>query len=110
MNLNHRLIINNRLIGLRMRDYLALLRPAAFGSVIMAVALLAFRTMAESLFTLPDIGLLVTSVVFGTVIYFATLRIAGVEALNEMIELFQEMVMPYARPIAARIPFLRKGV
>ncbi len=105
-----RQIFANRLIGLRMRDYLASLRPAAFGAVVMAVTLLAFRYAAASLFTLPDVGLLVSSVLLGAVIYFITLKAARTEALNEMIELALEMVKPYAKLVMAKVPLVwRQG-
>jgi len=98
-----RQVFANRLIGLRMRDYLTSLRPAAFGSVVMALTLLAFRYTAASLLALPDVGLLINSVLLGAVAYFVTLRAARTKALNEMIELSMEMVKPYARLVMAKM-------
>ncbi len=98
-----RQIFANRLIGLKMRDYLTSLRPAAFGSVVMALILLAFRYVAVSLLTLPEVGLLISSVLVGAVVYLATLKVARTKALDEIIELVLEMVRPYAKLVTAKM-------
>lgn len=103
-------ILANRLIGLSMMKYLTALRPAVFGSAAMAMVLLAFRYASASLLTLPDIGLLVSSLVIGAVIYLLTLKIARTEALNEMIELVREIVSTYTRPVMMKIPLFKKEV
>lgn len=103
-----RQVFANRLIGLRMRDYLASLGPAAFGCMVMAATLLTFRYAAASLLTLPDVGLLISSVLLGVVIYFVTLKATRTQALNEMTGLVLEMVKPYSKSVIAHIPLVRK--
>jgi O-antigen/teichoic acid export membrane protein len=103
-----RQMLANRLIGLRMRDYFASLRPAAFGSLVMALTLLAFRYTVGSLLTLPDIGLLISSVLLGAVTYFITLKVVRTQALDEMIGLALDMVRPYARLVMARMGLRKK--
>ena len=96
-------IFANRLIGLRVRDYLAALRHAAFGSMVMALTLLAFRYAAANLLTLPDVWLLISSVLLGAVTYFITLRMTRTEALGEMIELVREVVKPDVRLLTTKM-------
>jgi len=98
----------NRLIGLRMRDYFASLRPAAFGSVVMALTLLAFRYAVGSLLSLPDVELLIGSVLLGAVTYFMTLKVDRTQALGEMIQIALDMVRPYARLVMERLGLRRK--
>jgi len=95
-----------RLIGVRIRDYLVALRPAVVGSAVMAMTLLAFRYAAASL---PDVGLLISSVLLGAITYYVALKVARVQALGEMIGLVLEMVRPYARALLAKMPFFRKA-
>lgn len=101
-------IFANRLIGLGMREYLAALRPAALGSAVMAMVLLAFRYVLTSLLTMPDIGLLAISVVLGAAIYFVTLKVTRTEALNEMTGLVREVAMPYLRPAMLKLGLSRE--
>ena len=103
-------IFVNRLIGLRMRDYLASLGPAVFGSMVMGAVLLALRYAAVSLFTLPDAGLLASSVVSGAVTYFVTLKAIRTQALGEMTGLVLEVVRPYMKAVMVRTPLFRKKV
>jgi O-antigen/teichoic acid export membrane protein len=99
----------NRLINLKMRDYLVALRPAVVGSVIMALILLAFRYSLASPLDLPNAVVLFSSVLLGAATYFAVLKIGRVQAFGEMIGLVLEMLRPYARSIMAKI-FFRKAV
>jgi O-antigen/teichoic acid export membrane protein len=97
-----------RFIGLRMKEYLVALWPAIFGSAVMTMVLLALRYLAARLFTLPDIGLLASSVVLGVAVYFTTLKVTRVQTLNEMIELVREMAKPYLRQALVKLG-LRRG-
>ncbi len=101
-----RQIFANRLIGLTMKDYLTALRPAALGSAVMAPTLIAFRYMAANLLTLPDVGLLIGSVLLGAGSYFIALKAARTKALNEMIELFVEVIKPPAQLVMAKMPLV----
>ncbi len=101
-------IFANRLIDLKMKEYLISIWPAAFGTTVMAMVLLAIRYTAASMLTLPDIWLLVSSVVLGAIIYFATLKATRIEALNEMIRLVVEIVRPYLRLVMVKLGFLPK--
>ncbi len=103
-----RLIFVTRLLDLGIKDYLVSLRPATFGSLVMAVSLFAFRQAVVNLFSLPDVILLASSVLLGGVIYFITLKAVRIRALDEMTELALEMVKPYASLVMAKMPLLRK--
>jgi lipopolysaccharide exporter len=102
-------IFANRLIGLKMREYLMALFPAAFGSAVMAMVLLALRYAATSLLALPDIGMLLSSAVLGIVVYFVTLKAIRIKAFNEMIGLVLEMVSSYLRPVMVKLGLVREG-
>ncbi|MCX6654369.1 MAG: hypothetical protein NTY03_04515, partial [Candidatus Bathyarchaeota archaeon] len=93
-----------------MRDYFYSLMPAFFGSVVMALTLLAFRFAGTTVFKLSDVWLLTGSVTLGAVIYFAALKAAGIQALDEMITLGQEAVRPFATWMIAKMPWAQKNV
>jgi PST family polysaccharide transporter len=97
-----RQVLANRLISLRMRDYMACLGPAVFGTLIMVLALLAFRFVVSRWIELPDIGLLVTSVLMGATVYFLTLKVCRITAVDELIRLISELVGPLTRRVMYR--------
>lgn len=103
-----RIIFVNRLLGMRMGDYLASLRPAALGSLVMSLALLAFRHVVTELLILPDIAMLISSVVLGAVIYFVILKAIRTQALNELIELVLGMVRLNTGLATVKTRFLRR--
>jgi PST family polysaccharide transporter len=103
------LVFANRLISLSMRDYLVSLRPAVFASVVMALVLLAFRFAVTNLAALPDIGLLISSILLGVVVYFVTLKVTRTKALDEMVQLVLEMLRPLAKRVTAIRDVFRKG-
>lgn len=102
-------LLASRLIGLRMRDYLAALRPGVVGSAVMALTLLTFRYGTTKLFNLPDAGLMACLVLLGAVTYFITLKVTRTQALNEMFALVLEMIRPYARSVMLKMAFFRKA-
>ena len=91
----------NRLIHLKTRDYLIALLPASFGSAVMALGVLGFRYAMTTLINLPDIGLLIGTILLGSAIYLLTLKLARAKALDEMIVLAVGTIAPYARSVAA---------
>ena len=95
-------VFANRVIGLGARDYLSSLVPAFSGSVVLAAVLLAFG-YAASLINLPDIGLLVASVILGIVSYFTALKFTGTKVMNEMVELVVDVAKPYAKSMKAAV-------
>ncbi|MGA2670060.1 MAG: MOP flippase family protein [Dehalococcoidia bacterium] len=101
-------IVVNRLIGLNIKKYLTTLYPAIFGTVIMAMVLFAYRYVATHLFTLPEVGLLASSVVLGACVYFATLKATKTKSLNEVIGLLREIARPYLRPIGLKLGLWRR--
>ena len=96
-------ILANRLMGLRMKDYINSVYPAVLGCAVMALILFGFRYLVTSMFTLPDIALLVSAVVLGIIAYFATLKLAKFESFDEMLGLLQELVKPFFRPAMLKI-------
>ena len=101
-------IFANRLVSLKMRDYLAAISPAAFGSTVMALALLAFRYAVTNMLTLPDIALLISSVLLGAFVYYISSKMSRTEAMGEMIGLVLEMIRPYAKLVMAKMPLVRR--
>lgn len=87
-----RLFFTARLIKLRLLDYLAALRPALLGSLLMAMVLFAFRYLVTSFFTIPDIGLFAASVALGIAVYFVTQRIFRSRSFDEMMDLTLDML------------------
>lgn len=85
-------ITSIRLVGLRLVDLLNALRPAAFGSAVMAVFLLAFGYIATRTFDLSSIWLLAISVALGIAVYFVFLKALRTKALDEIIELIRDNV------------------
>jgi O-antigen/teichoic acid export membrane protein len=101
-------VVVNRLIGLRLRQYIMVLYPALFGTAIMVIALLAYRYMGIRLFAMGEIWRLASSVVLGVCIYFTTLKLTRTRALNEIILLVQEMARPYLRPVMIKLGLWRR--
>jgi PST family polysaccharide transporter len=93
-------VLTNRIMSLSMR---------AFGSAVMAAVLLPFR-YGVSLIGLPDVALLVSSVVLGAVVYVVTLKAARVQEFDEMTSLVLHSVKPIVSRVAGRGPSLRRGV
>ncbi len=102
-----RQIFANRLVSLKMREYFSALRPATLGSIVMALAMLAFRYASTHLFILPDIGLLISSILIGAAVYFATLKITKTETLDEMIRLVSVTVRAHIRPTMVKLGLMR---
>jgi O-antigen/teichoic acid export membrane protein len=105
-----RQILASRLIGISFKTYLSVIRHAAIGCVSMAIVLLAFRYAIASPFDLPDVPLLVSSVLLGIIVYFVTLKIIRTDALDEMTGFALEIIRPTVRLVLARIPLLRRGI
>jgi O-antigen/teichoic acid export membrane protein len=103
-------VVANKVIGLRIKEYVYSLGPAFFGSVVMALILLGFRYVASMVLDLPDIVLLIIAVVLGVTTYIVSLRLIASEALNEMVALGREVVRPFARWIIAKMPWAQKNV
>jgi O-antigen/teichoic acid export membrane protein len=101
-------ILANRIMDLRMKDYMISVYPAVLGCAVMAVILIGFRYTITSMFTLPDIALLVSAVALGIIAYFATLKLTKIESFNEMLGLFQELVKPFFRPAMVKIGIVKE--
>ncbi len=101
-------VIANRLLGLRLKDYLAAIRPAVFGTAVMTVVVLGFRYGVSSFIDLPDVAMLTILILLGALTYFIALKVARVQPLNEMIALILEMVRSYKSLIAAKISSSRR--
>jgi len=65
--------------------------------------LLGFRYMASTVLDLPDIVLLIGSVLLGATIYIVSLRLIASDALTEMVGLGQEVVRPFTGPMIAKM-------
>jgi PST family polysaccharide transporter len=102
-----RQIFANRLINLSMRDYFLSLLPAAVGSAVMAVAVLVVRYGLKSL-AVPDVGVLVSSILFGTAIYFVAMKVGHIKTFNEMVALFTEIITSYVRIAVTKIRPVQK--
>lgn len=103
-------VVANRVIGLRIKDYLYSLGPAVFGSVVMALAMLGFRFAGITMLKLADVWLLIGSGLLGVVVYLAVLKASRIQALDEMVDLGLEVVMPFAGWIMAKMPWAQKKV
>lgn len=103
-----RQIFANRLVALKMHDYFASLLPAVFSSAVMALAMFAFHYASAQFLTLPDIGVLISSILIGALVYFATLKIIKTEALDEMIKLLIETVRPYLKQTMVKLGLVRE--
>lgn len=103
-----RQIFANRLINLSMRDYFVSLGPAAFGSAVMAVAVLGFQYGLRSLTVVPDAGVLAGSVLLGAAIYFVAMKVARVKIFDEMVALFLEIITSYVRVAVTKIHPVQK--
>jgi O-antigen/teichoic acid export membrane protein len=102
--------IVNRLLGLSLKNYLSAIRPAVFGTVVMVLTLLCFRYGVANFIDLPDAALLTIFVLLGAFTYFIALKIARVEALDEMIGLTLEMGRSYKSLIMAKMASFRRNV
>jgi len=103
-----RLYFIKRVIGVTMIDYLITLRPAFIGTAIMTIILLPFRYTLTSILAIPDIVLLISSILLGILVYFSVLKIAKVQSLSEMSGLVFDVVRPFARSAKSRIFICRK--
>ena len=98
----------HRTIGLRARDYLESLGPAALGCAVMSATVVGFRYAAINFLHVPDLWVLICSALLGFVSFYATLKLARIKALDDMIELGLEMVSPQMRRAASRMPLVRR--
>ena len=93
----------NRLIRLRMVDWLGSLYPATLGSVGMVAVLLPLRWMAVRFLSLPDSALLISLVVVGAAAYFLTLWIARIKELDEVRQIAGDLLSPYGATLRHRV-------
>jgi O-antigen/teichoic acid export membrane protein len=100
--------IANRLLGLRLRDYLAVIRPAVFGTAVMAVVVLGFRYGVGYFTNLPDAAMLAILVPLGALTYFIVLKVTRVEPLDEMVGLILEMARSYKSLFMEKIASFRR--
>jgi len=100
--------ITNRLIGLKIRDYIVTMRPAVFGTIVMSTFLFTFRYVATRLLTMPDVALLISCVLLAVSVYFITLKALKTQVLDEIVSLIIDMVRSYARAIIIKIPMHTK--
>jgi O-antigen/teichoic acid export membrane protein len=102
------MVVARRVIGFSVREYLGSFGPAVSGSSVMVITMMTLRYVLVNVLTLPDIVLLISSVIFGAVIYFITLKAIRTEALDEIIELLREITIPYLRPAMLKIGLLHE--
>lgn len=93
--------IANRLIGLRMRDFILALMPTALAATVMAVVLAAVRPSLQSPLGLNGWQFLTAQVIGGVVIYFVTLLLVRPEWIQEFFGL--------AKMLTERTPKLEQG-
>jgi len=101
-------LLFSSLIGSRFRDYFLALYPAGLSSTVMALILFCYRYAQKVVFNLSNPILLVTSVLMGILVYFLTLKVARVRALEEMFEIIFSIIRPYTKSIAKKMSFNRQ--
>jgi PST family polysaccharide transporter len=101
-------IFVTRLLNMSIRDYLLALRPAAFGSLLMSIVLLAFHNGVTVPLGIPAVWSLVGSLVLGATTYFVTLKVVRTEAVNELVTLVREIFESSARPILSKLGLSRR--
>ena len=103
-------VIVNRLLGLSLKNYLSAIRPAVFGTAVMALTVLGFRYGVASFVNMPDVALLAIFVLLGAAAYFIALKAAKVQPLDDMTKLAMEMFRSYKSLIMAKMASFRRNV
>jgi hypothetical protein len=93
--------IANRLIELRMGEFIVALMPTALAATVMAVVLVAARRSLGPSLAMSDWQFLVAQVVAGAAIYFVTLLLVRPEWVQEFFGL--------AKMLTERTPKLEQG-
>jgi O-antigen/teichoic acid export membrane protein len=81
----------NRLIDLRMRDFILALWPATLGSLVMGLALLSLRLAQLRTEGMSDIQFLSSAVILGALAYGLTLKAGRFSVFDEMLALIVRM-------------------
>jgi len=82
--------IVNDLIGMDFRNYLKALYPATLNSVIMIISVYLFKEIAFRFLDLPSIAVLACSVILGTFMYLAVLRLLYNDIILELRSLMRQ--------------------
>jgi PST family polysaccharide transporter len=82
--------IANKLIGLSMSSYLMAIYPAIIGSITLIIAVEVLKKILI-IYSVPDIGILISSVLIGIVVYILFIRIFFNNLLKEIRIFIKEM-------------------
>jgi len=93
----------NRLIDLKMKNYLWSLFPAVMGCLVMAGVLIGYHYIQNISLKLSDLQFLVSSIIIGGLTYFAFLKLAKVKSFDELLRILSEMVIPFFQLIRKRL-------
>jgi len=93
--------ITNRQIGLSFKEYLTSLWPAVFASALMACSVLFCKSIIIQLVPGKSLLVLLFSIGLGVLFYWGTLKLMGIEEMEQLPLLLSEM------PLLSRV--LRKG-
>ena len=95
----------NSLINLRMFKYISSLYPALFGSGVMLIVLVLYRKILTMTGYQNDTVILISMAMLGMVIYFGSLKLAKVKALDSLIQVMRQLLNSRTRSGA----FVHKG-
>jgi lipopolysaccharide exporter len=80
----------SRLISLRMLDILSAIRPAAIGTIVMAVSVFGLQILVREFSTLPQLLILTLS---GGLVYVATIWLTNREVVNQGVNLLRNILI-----------------
>lgn len=92
----------NRLINLKLKNFLFALKPPAIVTVSMLVCLMGYRYLQNTMLHISNLSFLISCIILGIIIYISACKMAKLRSFDDGIEIISSVATPYYEKITVR--------